>query len=374
MIYLDNGATSFPKPTAVYDAVYYYMKYCGGSAGRSAHKKAREAMEKAMECRWLISEFMGATQPENIIFTKNATEGLNIIIKGYVSPGDKVTVSPMEHNSVMRPLAAVGAEINILGLKEDGSADIEGLENICESTKLVIINHVSNVSGVVNNINLAGDICKKKGIPLVIDCSQSAGHIKIEAKKLGASLVFPGHKGLLGPQGTGCVLLEGIEPEALMYGGTGSQSEAIIQPRVFPDYYESGTVNVAGITGLAKGIEFIKKEGQECIFRHEHRLTERLREELANIKGVNLLCPKTENYSEVVSFTVEGIDPSEIALLLDEQYEIAVRSGLHCAPFAHKAYGTIETGTVRISPGYFNTMKDIIFTIDAINNIVRKRD
>ncbi len=370
MIYLDNGATSYPKPVSVYEAVEKYMRYGGGSAGRAAHKKAREAMETATLCRIKAAELIGAENPEDIFFVKNATEGLNIILKDMVKAGSRVTVSPLEHNSVMRPLTEAGAEINVLPLTENGTTQVELLEDIPENTSLVVLNHISNVSGAVCNIYRAAELCHRADVPLVVDCSQSAGHFPINVKKLGASVVFPGHKGLFGPQGTGIVYLHKIKPKALCFGGTGSDSESFVQPDILPDYYESGTLNMVGISGLLKGIEYVNANF-DAIAEKERELTTLLREELMNMNRIKVVAPKLLEYGAVVSFTADRIDPSEIALLLDERFDIAVRSGLHCAPAAHRAYGTLKGGTVRLSPGPFNTHRDIRATIDAIYSIIK---
>ena len=371
MIYLDNGATSFPKPPEVTSAVEHYMRYCGASAGRSAHKRAREAMEIATSCRLAVAELINAENPEDIIFVKNATEGLNIIIRGILHRGDKVTVSPLEHNSVMRPLYASCAEISVLPLTADGRTDVEYLEGIDEDTALVVINHVSNVSGALNDIYRAGEICQKLGIPLLADCSQSAGHFPIDVQRLQGSVVFPGHKGLLGPQGTGVMYVHhDISPVALCYGGTGSDSENMHQPRTMPDYYESGTLNLMGIAGLLTGVEYVTGHFAE-IEEKEKEFSHMLREGLGNMKRVRLIAPDLHSYGAVISFTADHMQPSEIALLLDEKYDIAVRSGLHCAPAAHKAYGTLSSGAVRLTPGCFNTQRDISVALDAINNILK---
>ena len=373
MIYLDNGATSFPKPPSVYGAVNRYMRFVGGGAGRSSHKKAREAMEIVTECRAAVAELINVGSPEKIIFTKNATEGLNIIIGGLIKKGDKVVVSPYEHNSGMRPLYEAGAEINILPLDEKGCADVEKISDAASDTAFVIINHVSNVSGAVSDIYRASEICREKNIPLVIDCSQSAGHFDIDVERLCASVVFPGHKGLLGPQGTGVMYLCGISPRPLCFGGTGSSSESMEQPLILPDYYESGTLNVYGIAGLLSGVEFIKEKGGAAeMARHETELAKMLREGLLNMKKVSLVAPKLESFGSVVSFTAENMQPSEIAMLLDENYDIACRSGLHCSPSAHTAYGTMPQGTVRLTPGFFNTKNEIKLTLDAVNTIINK--
>ena len=370
MIYLDNGATAFPKPPAVYSAVEHYMQSIGASAGRSSHKRAKIAMDIAFKCRSSVAELINASSPEEIIFTKNATEGINIILTGMVSPGDKVTVSGLEHNAVTRPLASVNASIDILPSTKFGTADIEKLNHIPCDTKLVIINHVSNVSGAINDVYRAGEICKQKNIPLLIDCSQSAGHFEIDVKKMNASVVFPGHKGVFAPPGTGIMYLHSIMPKALIFGGTGSDSESISQPLILPDYYESGTLNMVGIAGLLEGVKFILSTGVEEIRKKEFMLTKTLRDGLKNMKNINVIPENLENFGSVISFTSPFLEPSEIAYLLDDRYDIAVRSGLHCAPFAHKTYGTFPGGTVRLSPGYFNTPHEMQLTLDAINDIV----
>ncbi len=370
MIYLDNSATSFPKPPSVYEAVEHYIKSIGASAGRAAHRRAREAMEISTACRMAIADFIGAENPEEIIFTKNATEGLNLIIKGLIKNKDFVTVSPMEHNAVMRPLNFLGAQVDILPLNDVGTADISSLENLNPLTKLVIINHISNVSGAINDVYRAGEICEKKGVPLLVDCSQSAGHFPIDVKKLKASVVFPGHKGLFSPGGIGVMYLYKISPPPLIFGGTGSNSESAIQPEILPDYYESGTGNMPATAGLFAGMEFISGVTLSAISEKEFFLTKALREGLGNMKNINLCGPTLKEFGPVISFTSTLFEPSEIAYLLDEKYDISVRSGLQCAPFAHKAYHTFPQGTVRLSPGYFNTMREINLTLDAINSIV----
>ena len=369
MIYLDNGATSFPKPPTVYEAIEAYIKYCGGSAGRGAHRKTREAMEIATRCRCLAAELMGVKNPEEIIFVKNATEGLNTIIKGMVKRGDKVVVSPLEHNAVIRPLTELGAVISVLPLNDRGETATEYLEGLDEDVSLVVLNHVSNVSGAVCDIQNAARLCNEAGVPLVVDCSQSAGHILTDAEMLGVSVVAPGHKGLLGPQGTGIMYLHKIKPQALCFGGTGSSSESFYQPDILPDYYESGTLNMMGISGLLKGIEYVKSNFSS-IAEKEMELTSLLREGLGNMNRVKIVAPNLQEYGAVVSFTVDRAEPSDIAYLLDAKYDIAVRSGLHCAPCAHKAYGTLNGGTVRISPGPFNTPREIKTTLDAVNSII----
>ena len=214
------------------------------------------------------------------------------------------------------------------------------------------------------------EICKERNIPLLIDCSQSAGHFEIDVKKLGASVVFPGHKGVFAPPGTGIMYLNSIMPKPLIFGGTGSDSGSILQPQILPDYYESGTLNMVGIAGLLKGVEFILNTGIEEIHKKEFALSKMLRDGLKNMKNINLCEENLEDYGSVISFTSPIAETSEIAYLLDKRYDIAVRSGLHCAPLAHKTYGTFPDGTVRLSPGFFNTTHEMQLTLDAINDIV----
>ena len=373
MIYLDNAATSFPKPNSVCSGVYRFMNYYGAGAGRSAHKSARRVMELVWQAREEIADLICTDNPERIVFTYNTTHALNTAILGLVRSGDHVVISPVEHNSVVRPLHKQRANISVLPLKKDGSTDMGALAKFIRmDTKLVIINHASNVSGVVNDIEAAARICNQRRTPLLIDAAQTMGVLPIHALHLKAMVAFPGHKSLLSPQGTGGLYIPPhIKPDYIFSGGTGSQSESYYQPDTMPDRYESGTLNAPGIVGLLEGVKYIKLIGIEEIYGHEMQLTKQLIEGLSVIPKVKILCPGAEKRVSTVSIVIDGMDCNEVAMRLDEEYDVAVRSGMHCAPMAHKAYGTLQSGTTRLSLGYFNTAFDIERALTAISEIAR---
>ncbi len=370
-IYLDNAATSFPKPPQVARAVYDYILHSGASFGRGGYRSAGEAMEKLWQARETVTEIIGGENPQRLIFTKNATEALNTAILGSLENGDEVIISPLEHNSVMRPLKQLGCRLKLMPLDAMGYCDVSTLRDlITENTKMVILNHGSNVSGVINDAGTAAQICHTRNIRLLLDCSQTAGHDKIYGEKWDAMIAFAGHKGLLGPQGTGGLYLPPkYNPRPVITGGTGSNSEMLSQPEILPDKYESGTLNMAAICGLSSGCDYIKRRGLEEISYYERRLSQRITEGLMNIKGVTVLCPEARRRTAAVSFYAEGKDVGEIGDYLDREYNIAVRCGLHCAPMAHSAYGTKESGTVRVSPGLFNSPRDV----DKLLLAIRKR-
>ncbi|MTK14212.1 MAG: aminotransferase class V-fold PLP-dependent enzyme [Clostridiaceae bacterium] len=375
MIYLDNAATSFPKPGVVYDAVVECMKNYAANPGRASHDMALKASSKIMETRQCISKLFNISNPLNIVFTSNATEGLNIGIKGVVKKGDHVISTVIEHNSVLRPLnylSKQGVEVTLLGVNENGHINLKDLKKeIRKNTKAIIINHASNVLGTVQNINNIGAIARKLGIIFILDASQSVGVIPIDVESDNIDiLAFPGHKGLLGPQGTGGVYIkEGINLKKFKLGGTGSNSHSMSQPDFLPDKFESGTLNTPGIAGLCEGIKFIEKTEIENIQKHEEDLTEHLLIELEKLNYVKIYGSSNhENRSAVVSINIENMDSSQVGYLLNKK-EIAVRTGFHCAPLIHGILGTNKSGTVRISPGYFNTHNDIESIVKAIKDI-----
>lgn len=375
MIYLDNAATSFPKPQCVYSAVYEYMKKYGANAGRGGYKTAAYASELLYSARENVSELIGNTNPQQLIFTKNATEALNIAIRGCVKFGDNVVISPVEHNSVIRPLNRLNANITRLPLNADGSYNIDMLNQaITPKTSLVIINHASNVSGIINDIEKAGEICKRRCVKLLVDASQSAGTIQLNASETRAMIAFAGHKSMMGPMGTGCLYIpENIDIYPLITGGTGSESKLTIQPETLPDKFESGTLNMPGIYALGESCKYIKNIGLKNIYYHEQQLTERLINGLSEMKRIKILYPKTKNRTSALSFVIENIDCAEVGRILDSEYDIAVRCGFHCAPEAHKAFGTYDTGTIRASVGWYNTKQDIDKILWAIGNICKKK-
>lgn len=370
MIYLDNAATSFPKPRGLAEYMADFINHQGGSFGRGGYKTAIKNSEDVLSVRMSVANLFGSDMPERFIFTKNATEALNTAILGTLTKGDTVITTPLEHNSVMRPLNMLGCNIITLPLKEDGSADMSAIEKF-KPPKLVILNHASNVSGIINDVGTAANYCKEMGIPCLIDASQSAGHIPLSAD-WGAMIACAGHKGLLGPQGTGILYIPpNCNVNPLIAGGTGNRSELMFQPDDLPDRFESGTLNSPGVMALGYSINYINKKGMDKIHSHEMRLTTLLIDELSKIKNIHILFPENKNRTPLISFYSDNIDVVEFGNILDRNFNIAVRSGLHCAPAAHHAYGTLKTGTVRVSPGAFTKLYEIEKFVYAVNKIAK---
>ncbi len=372
MIYLDNAATTFPKPEQVSRAVFDYIKNCGASFGRGVYKTAADSIDILWNARVGAAEILGAADPQRVIFTKNATEALNLAIKGMLNPGAEVITSPLEHNSVIRPLSELKCNIKFLPLLSDGTADMSALRRmVSPKTDMVILTHASNVSGTINDISAAASFCRSREIPLLVDCAQSAGHIPVYSETWNAMTAFAGHKGFLAPQGTGGLYIpENYNPNPLMTGGTGSRSELLTQPEDVPEKYESGTHNMAALSGFAAACEFISETGLDEIHRYETTLCARLIDGLSGINGIKILYPHAKNRTGAVSFVPVGKDVGEVGNILDSRWGIAVRCGLHCAPLAHRVCGTLSSGTVRVSPGIFNTEKDIDIFLEAINEIM----
>jgi cysteine desulfurase/selenocysteine lyase len=381
MIYLDNAATSWPKPESVYQAMDSFMRHTGASPGRSGHLLSVAAARIIHETREGLCQLFGIADPSHIVFTANATESLNLAIRGLLHIGDHAITSSLEHNSVMRPLRALeekGIEVSVVNCAANGSLDPGDIERaIRPYTRLIVLNHASNVVGTVLPVAEVGRIARDHGVPLLVDAAQSAGcyPIDVEAMKIDL-LAFSGHKSLFGPQGTGGLYIrEGIESqlEPLKCGGTGSYSEHENQPVFMPDKYESGTPNTVGLAGLGAGVRFVLQEGLANIRKQEEKLTRLLLDGLAAIPGV--VCHGKANAVDqvaIVSFNVSGLTPSEVALELEEGFRIMCRPGLHCSPMAHKALGTFPQGSVRLSPGHFNSRPDIEKTLEAVRQIARK--
>lgn len=379
MIYFDNAATSYPKPDRVYQGVLEAMRDYGANPGRSGHKLSLEMARDIYKARNLIKDLIGADDPRNIIFTSNGTESLNLGIKGLVKEGDHVITSNIEHNSVIRPLVAMEKkgliELSIIDASR-GYVDPQILEGeIKENTSLLAINHMSNVMGALVNIGDLGEVARKNDIYFLVDGAQSLGVYEIDVEEMGIDLLaFPGHKGLMGPQGTGGLYIRpGIDLETLKLGGTGSISESLDQPDFLPDKYESGTLNGPGIVGLARGIEYINKLGLEKIRSKEQELTKRFIDGIRDIDSLKVYGPQDGFQGPVVSINLGEMGSSDLAYILDEEYNIAVRSGLHCAPLIHKAMGTIDQGTVRFSFGYMNSDKEIDQAIRALKEISKSQ-
>ncbi|TYQ15595.1 UNVERIFIED_CONTAM: cysteine desulfurase family protein [Acetivibrio alkalicellulosi] len=377
MIYLDNAATSYPKPDKVLEEMLRCMKYYCANPGRGSHKMSLESGRAILNARQIISSFFNIKNPMNIVFTKNATEAINIAITGVLKPGDHVVTTCMEHNSVIRPLKlmekANNVEVSIIKGNEFGEIDAEDIKKaIKKNTKLIVSTLSSNVNGIIMPVKEIGTIAHNKGILYLIDGSQGAGSFKIDVNELNVDmLAFPGHKGLLGPQGTGGLYIrEGIKVCPIMTGGTGSNSESFAQPEIYPDVHESGTLNTPGIVGLACGIEFINSVGIEEINKQKHKLIKKIYEGIIQLKNVNVYSrvEKTKN-SGIVAFNFNGILSSEISYIFDKVYNIACRSGLHCSPLSHETLKTIKTGAVRISVGFFNTEKEIEILLNSIREI-----
>ncbi len=358
MIYLDNAATTYPKPESVIKAVSEYMRNCGASPGRGGYSSAMQASSVVYECRENLASLFHLSDPERIIFTKNSTEAINTAIFGLVEKGDEIIISSMEHNAVLRPAHECtrrGAKLIVAHADCTGRVPPESIEKlITPKTKLICLIHSSNVCGTVNDIYSVAAIARRKGVLTLFDCAQSAGVIDIDAKNFDM-LAFSGHKGLLGPFGTGGLYVrDGISFSPLLFGGTGSLSESALMPAFLPDRLEAGTLNACGIAGLNEGVKFIMHEG---VFDKEKEITEYLYDNLKNISALTI--PGLRERTSAVSVTIKGLDCIEAAEMLDSEYGIAVRSGLHCAPMAHRTLGTITTGTLRISPGFFTKRNDI---------------
>ncbi|WP_432662088.1 aminotransferase class V-fold PLP-dependent enzyme [Wukongibacter baidiensis] len=376
MIYLDNAATSFPKPEEVYKAVDKCLREYGANPGRSGHKLALKAGRSIYETRELICRLLNIDNPMQIIFTSNATDSLNLAIKGVLKKGDHVITSSMEHNSLIRPiktLEEIGVENTVVDCSKEGFIKVEDIKKaIKKNTRLIAITHASNVTGTIMPIEKIGKLAKENDILLLVDAAQTAGVYDIDVKSMNIDLLaFPGHKGLMGPQGTGALYIrEGIELRQMKEGGTGSKSESLLQPEIVPDRYESGTPNTPGIVAMGAGIKFILETGIEKIRKHEEELTEYMLNELKTIKQVKIYGSKdSKKQASVISLNIGDLDSSEVSYILDQAFDIAVRSGLHCAPLAHKTLGTFEQGTVRFSIGYFNKRKDVEDAIAAIKKI-----
>ena len=346
MIYLDSGATSFRKPACVHGAVVRAMRSCA-SPGRGGYGAARCAQQELFDCREQAAKMFDC-QPEQVVFTTNATHGLNIAIRTLVNPMDRVVISGFEHNAVVRPLYGIGANVEVAGRKLfDPHDTLDAFERaLRRGAKAAVFTHCSNVFGYVLPVEELGRLCKQYGVPFIVDAAQSAGVLPVELQKWGADFIaMPGHKGLLGPQGTGLLLCNRL-PKPLLMGGTGSYSQSRSMPDFLPDMLEAGTANVPGIAGLCAGIKYISRQGLDTIGHKKKRQCVRCASGLEKL-GMKVFCGEDQNTA--VSF-VPKIDCQEFADLLWKR-KVAVRAGLHCAPIAHESAGTLESGTVRVSFG-----------------------
>jgi cysteine desulfurase family protein len=401
---MDNAATSFPKPPEVIRAMVRFMEEVGANPGRSRHDRSREAEEIVSGTRQSLARMFNIQDPKRIVFTLNATDSLNTVIHGVLKPGDHAIMTQMEHNSVIRPLRLLEAEgmitVSAAPCDRMGYCDPAGIRELLrDNTALVAVNHASNVCGTIQDIVGIRDVIGD--IPLLVDAAQTAGALPVDVQAMGIDfLAFTGHKSLYGPQGTGGLYVrEGISIRPFRQGGTGSVSERETQPDFFPDMLESGTQNNVGIAGLGAGVDFILEQGVDTIRKHESALIEQFADGLMRVAGLTLYGPlKPQAQMPILSVTFdralpeglhptiggcggraipatfEDIHPEEAASILRDDHEISVRVGLHCAPLAHRALGTFPDGTVRFSPGYFNTSEEVDIAIRAIRRIAEKAE
>ena len=376
-IYLDNAATSFPKPSQVTEAVEKTLRLNAANPGRGGHQLSLQAGRLVMECRETVARFFGVRDASRIAFTANATEAINLGLFGLLQPGDRVVTTSMEHNAVVRPLRALSERgITVARVQADrlGVVDPAEVRQACtDGTRLLVMNHCSNVTGTLQAIEELGPWCRSRGIVFMVDAAQSAGIFPIHVEQLAIDLLaVPGHKSLLGPPGTGFLYVRpGLELRPLLYGGTGNFSQQSTQPEEMPERLESGTLNTIGLAGLKAGIEFLEAVGLDHVRQHERDLLDRLIDGLADLPGVTLHGPLgTARHGGTLSFNAAPLDASLLGFRLDREYGICCRVGLHCAPEAHATIGTLPEGTVRLSPGYFNTQDDIDRTLQAVAAII----
>lgn len=378
-VYLDNAATSFPKPEKVYEAVLHAMREVGASPGRGGHRRSLEAGRIMFMAREAVAALFSIPDSSRIIFTHNATGALNLALHGTLAAGDHVITTSMEHNSLLRPLHALnrdGVEVTVVQAGPEGIVDPDDIRRaVRAATRMIAVGHVSNVCGSIQPIERIATLCHEAGALFLVDAAQSAGYIDINVISTGIDLLAaPGHKGLLGPPGTGLLYVAPhVALKPILEGGTGTSSTSDEQPLTMPDGFEAGTHNLPGIAGLKAGIDFIRERGIDTIFRHEQSLVNEAARLLSRIPGVTIYGPKDPACrGAVLSFNVAGIDASLLATELDHGFDIAVRAGLHCAPQAHRTLGTLPDGTLRLSPGWSTTREEIAFFSDAVIECVNK--
>jgi cysteine desulfurase family protein len=377
IVYLDNAASSWPKPAGVAEAMAKAVLENGANPGRGSHRLAVEASRLLFGTRKKLAGLFGIRNPNDISFALNTTAALNTAILGFVREGDHVVCTAVEHNSVRRPLEWLkeNRNVQVTYVETTPVGELRPLQvkqALQANTRLVVMSHSSNLLGSIMPLGEIGEVVRLHGAKLLVDAAQSAGVLSIDVKAQGIDmLAFPGHKALYGPQGTGGLYIAPeLEVEPLVVGGTGSQSEAIGQPTVRPDRYESGTQNTPGIAGLGAGIDYILHETAANIHNKEWGMTQRLMEGLQRLPGLQLLGPELgKPRTGIVSFTMEGVDSSEVSFVLDQHFRIAVRAGYHCTPLAHRTAGTEQSGAVRASVGAFTTVDEIDYFLDAIKQI-----
>ncbi len=382
-VYLDNAATSWPKPSEVSEAMANFLLEVGCNPGRGGYECAREAGHMVFDCRLQLAELFNAPSPEQIIFTANVTQALNIALKGLLRPGDHVLTSSLEHNAVIRPLRGMeknpGIELDFLPFCASRGINPDDIRKMLKSnTRVIVLTHSSNVSGVILPLEEVGEMVKENDdLYFVIDAAQTAGNYQLDFSALNADvLAFTGHKGLLGPPGTGGMVVTPAvarEMAPLLEGGTGSISNEEYQPDFLPDKFESGTLNTPGLAGLLAGLDYLKRTSREQVKKRLAELTTEFLAGVQDIQGVKIHGPKgVANRTALISLTVDGWDLGELAEQLDREYNILTRSGLHCSPVAHRALGTFPFGTLRFSLGPFNTREEIVYTVDSLQQCLKR--
>lgn len=380
MIYLDNSATTYPKPVAVRRAISNALVFCGANPGRSGHKMSLEAAEQIYECRKSAAKLFNVEQIENIVFVRNCTEAINVVLKGLLKPGDHVVVSCLEHNAIMRPLKHLSSKgityTKAYVYENDFAKTMDSFrEAITENTKLLAVVGASNVWGIRLPIGELAELAHENGAEILVDAAQSAGVTPIDFSRHKLDyLCVSGHKGLYGPMGTGILITcKGEKLDTFIDGGTGSDSSSLTQPSDMPDRFESGTPNTAGIAGLKAGIDFVLSVGTQSIHNKEISLLGRAYEGLSDIRGVKLYteCPFSKGYAPVLSFNIKDIASENVAMQLNDM-DVAVRAGLHCSPLAHEYKGTLKTGAVRISPSFFSRTYEMDEFIRCVKKIAKK--
>jgi cysteine desulfurase / selenocysteine lyase len=378
MIYLDNAATSFPKPESVYQALDRFARHDLANPGRAGHKMALAAERALDDCRHLLNQLFHGKEPERFVFTLNCTDALNMAFKGVLKEGDHVITSDLEHNSVSRPLRAMelAGLISLTRLKADGGGTVSPDDvraAITPKTCLVALTHASNVLGTIQPVEEVGRVAREHDLLFLVDAAQTAGVVPIDVQEMAIDLLaFPGHKSLLGPTGTGALY---VGPRARLNpwreGGTGGDSASETQPREFPYYLEGGTPNVLGVAGLAAAIKYIQEQGLDAIRQHEVALCERLWQKLEDLGGFQVFGHRDPGRRVgTLSFSSEVLPATELGGILDQAFEVAVRPGLHCAPYIHRALGTFPEGAVRVSPGPFSTEADVDHLASALTEIL----
>lgn len=380
-LYVDNAATSFPKPPEVFEAMRRYSEELGASAGRGSYRETLEVGEILADCRRRVARLINTLTPDSIIFTFNCSGALNQAIKGYLRKGDHVVTTRMEHNSVLRPLQALSDEglIDVTHAPADSDTGIVDANDLLAAirprTKLIALVHASNVTGSLQPIAEVGAQARERGIVFLVDASQTAGHVPIDVRSMSIDLLaMPGHKGLLGPLGTGALYIRpGLEGAItpLMQGGTGSVSERPVQPDFMPDKFESGSHNAPGLAGLAAALKWIEDRSVAALEAHDRRLSRRFLESGAEVPGLTVFGPKkAEDRVGVFSIRMAGLEPAELSALLETEFGVLTRSGLHCAPLAHETIGTYaDGGTTRLSFGPFNTLEDVDRCVESLGKL-----